>query len=135
MYPTLRDFIQALDDAGELHRVNAPVSPILEVAQIADRVSKSPAAKTSDNAKAFDPRFAHLGGKALLFENIEGAQYPLAINTFGSYARMEMALGCTQGGFEALAEEVEKRVASVYDRQVQEELAALAELFLVHDAQ
>ena len=39
------------------------------------------------------------------------------------------------GGFEALAQEVEKRVASVYDRQVQEELAALAELFLVHDAQ
>ena len=43
--------------------------------------------------------------------------------------------GFEAGGFEALAEQVEKRVASVYDRQVQEELAALAELFLVHDAQ
>ncbi len=105
-YRTLRDFVEALEQAGELHRVKAPVSPILEVTEIADRVSKSPAARPSDHAKAFDPHHHHLGGKALLFENVEGAAWPLLINAFGSYRRMEMALGCEAGGFEALAQKV-----------------------------
>ncbi len=112
MYPTLRDFINALEKAGELHRIKAPVSPLLEVSAIADRVSKSPAAHASDYAASFDPRHANQGGKALLFENVEGSAFPLLINAFGSYRRVEMALGCdarghTPGGFEALAGKVE----------------------------
>ncbi len=109
-YPTLRDFIEALDAAGELHRIAAPVSPLLEVTEIADRVSKSPAPHISDNARQFDPLRASLGGKALLFTNVQGSGVPLAINTFGSYRRMEMALGCEQGGFAQLAEQIEKLV-------------------------
>src|SRR5690606_36615262 len=55
-----------------------------------------------------DPEHADLGGHALLFENVEGSRFPVAINVFGSYHRMEMALGCheeghTTGGFEAIA--------------------------------
>ena len=42
-YNDLREFIQALDDAGELIRINAPVSTDLEIAEITDRVSKGPA--------------------------------------------------------------------------------------------
>ena len=112
MYPTLRDFITALDAAGELHRVKAKVSPLLEVTQITDRVSKSPAPRVSENAKTFDPRHVHLGGKALLFENVEGASMPLAINVLGSYHRMEMAMGCEgeKGGFEAVAARVARLV-------------------------
>ncbi len=111
MYPTLRDFMNALDKAGELHRVKARVSPLLEISAIADRVSKSPAARASEFASSFDPRHANLGGKALLFENVEGSAFPLLINAFGSYRRMEMALGCdatgpTPGGYEALAQKV-----------------------------
>jgi 4-hydroxy-3-polyprenylbenzoate decarboxylase len=111
MYPTLRDFLAALEQAGELHRVRAAVTPKLEVAQIADRVSKSPAAHASAYARAFDPDGCGLGGKALLFENVEGSKFPLAINVFGSYHRMEMALGCAGpggGGFEALAGRITK---------------------------
>ncbi len=108
--PTLRDFITQLERAGELHRVRAKVSPILEVSRIADLVSKSPAASLSATAKSTDPRFHHLGGKALVFENVEGSSIPLCINTFGSYRRMEMALGCEAGGFEALARRVEQLV-------------------------
>lgn len=103
MYPTLRDFLEALEQAGELQRVSAKVSPLLEITEIADRMSKSPAAHVSEHARSFDPQHAHLGGKALLFENVEGSSVPLAINVFGSYRRMEMALGCTDGGFESLA--------------------------------
>ncbi|MEO1235804.1 MAG: UbiD family decarboxylase domain-containing protein [Planctomycetota bacterium] len=109
-YSTLRDFVDALEQTGELHRVTAPVSSMLEVTEIADRVSKSPAAQASDHAAAFDPRHHDRGGKALLFENVrtpEGeAKFPLLINAFGSYRRMERAMGCTDGGFEALAERV-----------------------------
>ena len=106
MFPTLREFIEALDVAGELHRVRATVSPLLEIAQIADRVSKSAAPSVSEAARRVDPRHFELGGKALLFENVEGSDFPVLINAFGSYRRMEMALGCTDGGFQALADQV-----------------------------
>ena len=52
-YSDLRDWITALERAGELKRIKAPVDPILEITEITDRVSKS-------------------GGPALLFENIKG---------------------------------------------------------------
>ena len=61
----LREFVDALEAAGELHRISSAVSPMLEVAEIADRVSKSPAARLSEHAARFDPQHAHLGGKAL----------------------------------------------------------------------
>jgi len=80
-YDDLRDWIKALDRAGELKRVRTEASPILEIAEIADRVSKS---RDKNGA---------VGGKALLFENIQG--YPgarLLINQFGSSRRMKMAL-------------------------------------------
>lgn len=106
MYHSLRDFIVALEQAGELHRVTVGVSPILEIAQITDRVSKSPAPHASEHARVFDPRMADWGGKALLFERVEGSPFPVLINAYGSYRRMEMALGCTAGGFESLAQKV-----------------------------
>ncbi|MEQ9453120.1 MAG: UbiD family decarboxylase [Phycisphaeraceae bacterium] len=102
-HTNLQDFIEALDAAGELKRINPPVSPILEVTEITDRVSKSKAARASDHAKHFDPAQAGRGGHGLLFEDVEGAQMPLAMNLFGSYRRVEMAFGCEQGGLEALA--------------------------------
>ena len=49
MYPTLGEFVDALEQAGELHRITVPVSPILEVTAIADRISKSPAPYISEN--------------------------------------------------------------------------------------
>ena len=80
-YDDLRDWIQALDQAGELKRVRSEVDPILEITEIADRVSKS------------RDQQGTVGGKALLFENVKG--YPgaqLLINQFGSARRMELAL-------------------------------------------
>ena len=117
-YPNLRAFIDALEEDGELHRVTVPVSSMLEITEIADRVSKSSAPTVSPVAQKTDPKHAHLGGKALFFENVttpEGrASMPVLINAFGSYRRMEMALGCDstqgKGGFEALAERVEKLI-------------------------
>ncbi|HYE01730.1 MAG TPA: UbiD family decarboxylase domain-containing protein [Phycisphaerales bacterium] len=115
MYDTTRDFVSALDRAGELKRVRARVSPVLEIAEIADRVSKSPApGLPAPSTRATDPRFHHLGGTALLFENVEGfaggaGEMPVLINQFGSYRRVEMALGATEG-LAALAERLARLI-------------------------
>ena len=78
----LRDWMSALERAGELKRVTAPVSPVLEMAAVADRASKS----GKGTAKA--------GGPALLFENVTGYKGSrVLMNQFGSERRMKMALG------------------------------------------
>ena len=106
MDATLGGFLARLEAAGELHRISAPVSPVLEVAEVADRHSTSPCPQTSPGAARFDPGHCDLGGKALLFENIQGSDFPLCINVFGSYRRMEMALGDPPGGFEGIARRI-----------------------------
>jgi 4-hydroxy-3-polyprenylbenzoate decarboxylase len=81
-FDDLRQWIAALDRAGELKRIKTEADPILEIAEITNRVSKSKTGKP--------------GGPALLFQNIKG--YPnsqLLINQFGSEARMKLALGVT----------------------------------------
>jgi 4-hydroxy-3-polyprenylbenzoate decarboxylase len=104
-FDDLRQWIAALDRAGELKRIQTEVDPILEIAEITDRVSKmhmwgqppSPALSGVEGAvqsgKARQSSTAP-GGPALLFQNIKGhpgAQ--LLINQFGSEARMKLALG------------------------------------------
>ncbi|MBI4917411.1 MAG: menaquinone biosynthesis decarboxylase [Acidobacteria bacterium] len=69
----LRDYLAALDKAGELMRIGAEVSPVLEITEIADRVVKK-------------------GGPALVFEKPAGAAMPVAINLFGSIPRVMRAL-------------------------------------------
>jgi len=103
MYANLHDFISALENAGELRRISTCVSSNLEISQIADLVSKSKAPSLpSESARRTDPRFHALGGSALLFENVQGSDFPLLINAWGSYKRVELALGCTDGGVESI---------------------------------
>lgn len=73
----LRGFIERLQAAGQLRRVPAPVSRDLEITEIADRVTKGPAASN----------------RALLFEAVTGFEMPVAVNLFGSAQRMAWALG------------------------------------------
>ena len=116
MYSSVGAFVQGLEQAGELVRVNRPVSAVLEVAQIADMMSKRPApSPPSAAARASDPRFYARGGKAVLFSQVEGADFPLLINAWGSYKRLEMALDChdlgrTPGGFEAIGSRIAELV-------------------------
>jgi 4-hydroxy-3-polyprenylbenzoate decarboxylase len=80
-YDDLRDWLKALDRAGELKRIRTEADPILEVAEITDRVSKS------------KDQQGTVGGKALLFENLKGHPgQTLLINQFGSARRMRLAL-------------------------------------------
>jgi 4-hydroxy-3-polyprenylbenzoate decarboxylase len=70
----LQTFVRELESRGWLHRVRCEVDPILEVAEITDRVTKA-------------------GGPALLFERVRGSRFPLLINTYGTRERMCLALG------------------------------------------
>jgi 4-hydroxy-3-polyprenylbenzoate decarboxylase len=90
-FSTLQDFLKFLESSGELSRVAVSVDPVLEVAAIADRVMKSPAPHAHDEPDLHPG--SKLGGRALLFENVKGSDIPLAINTFGSYWRINQALG------------------------------------------
>ena len=90
-FPNLRSFLRYLDDAGELSRVRVPVDPLLEVAAVADRVMKSPA-PSGHGERDRNPQ-ASLGGRALVFEDVAGAELPLCINAYGSYRRVCAALG------------------------------------------
>jgi len=72
-YDDLRDFIRALEKAGELKRIPFEVDPYLEITEFADRSVKS-------------------GGPALLFEKPKGSDVPVLINAFASMRRMEIAL-------------------------------------------
>jgi 4-hydroxy-3-polyprenylbenzoate decarboxylase len=81
-FDDLRQWIATLERAGELKRIQTEADPLLEIAEITDRVSKSRDAKGSR------------GGPALLFEKVKGhpgAQ--LLINQFGSESRMKLAVG------------------------------------------
>ena len=73
-YKNLDEFVRRLEKEGELKRIRSEVDPVLEIAEITDRVSKA-------------------GGPALLFENPKNSSHPLLINAFGSYRRMCLALG------------------------------------------
>ncbi len=74
-YKDQQAFIDAIEQAGELVRVKEYVNPVLEIAEITDRMSKEPS-----------------GGKAILFENT-GYDFPVLMNAYGSDKRMCMALG------------------------------------------
>jgi 4-hydroxy-3-polyprenylbenzoate decarboxylase len=90
-YEDLHEWIAALDRAGELKKIRTEVDPILEIAEITDRVSKNAWGRLSDPARPGEAR--QPGGSALLFQNIKG--HPGAqvlINQFGSARRMNLAL-------------------------------------------
>ena len=70
----LREYIALLREKGQLVVVDAPVDPVLEMAEVADRVVKA-------------------GGPALLFTNPKGYSTPVLMNQFGSPERMCLALG------------------------------------------
>jgi len=125
MYADLQAFVAALENAGELVRVKATVSPVLEIAAIADRVSKSRAPSApSPSAIANDPHHHDRGGPALLFERVEGSDLPVLINAFGSYRRMEMALGVDGSGFESLANRIAELVKPEPPRSLAEAIDA-----------
>ena len=79
-FSSYKDFVDALEESGELTRISEPLATELEITELANREMKSPG-----------------GGKALLIEkptvNGEVSPFPVAINTMGSWRRMAMSMG------------------------------------------
>ncbi len=101
-YRNLRDFIQTLEDKGELVRIEALVDPELEITEVTDRLSKGPAA----------------ANKALLFENVKGSDMRVLINAFGNAARMAAALNVAD------LDELNRNLARVLDTRLPSGLGA-----------
>lgn len=79
----LRDFIDQLEQRGELKRIQHEVDPYLEITEICDRTLKA-------------------GGPALLFETVKGHSVPVLGNLFGTSTRVALAMG--EDSVEALRE-------------------------------
>lgn len=77
-YRDLREFIEKLEDQGDLKRINRPVSPILEMTEIGDRVLRA-------------------AGPALLFTRPQTADQawdiPALTNLFGTPERVAAGMG------------------------------------------
>jgi 4-hydroxy-3-polyprenylbenzoate decarboxylase len=82
-YRYLRDFVQQLEQQGELKRIRQAIDPCLEMTEICDRTLRA-------------------GGPALLFENPKGHAIPVLGNLFGTPKRV--ALGMGEDSVDALRE-------------------------------
>ncbi|MBP0001080.1 MAG: UbiD family decarboxylase [Cyanobacteria bacterium SID2] len=69
----LRGFLKLLEERGQLRRIETLVDPDLEIAEIANRLLK-------------------VGGPALLFENVKGSKFPVAVNLLGTEQRVCWAM-------------------------------------------
>ena len=73
----IQQFIEKLENAGELKRVKTEVNTNLEIAEILRRVS-------------------YTKGPAILFENVKDYEMPVLGNAFGSIRRLEIGLETTE---------------------------------------
>ncbi len=69
----LRGFIKLLEERGQLRRITSLVDSDLEIAEISNRMLQ-------------------VGGPALLFENVKGAEFPVAVNLMGTVERICWAM-------------------------------------------
>ena len=84
-FRTLREFLEHCDAKGDLKRIARQVDWHCEVTEIACREAKAE-------------------GPALLFENVRGSRFPLAVNVLSARRRIEWALGRKPG---AVGDEIE----------------------------
>ena len=78
-YRDLRDFVGQLERQGDLRRITEPVSPVLEMTAVADRVLRAE-------------------GPALLFEQPKGCNVPVLANLFGTPRRVALGMGASDLG-------------------------------------
>ncbi len=105
-YKDLRDFISQLERLGELRRVTTPVSPVLEMTELCDRVLRA-------------------GGPALLFEQPTGKTMPVLGNLFGTPGRVALGMGVAAA--ESGSTEARDEIALTSLRDIGRLLSALKE--------
>lgn len=104
-YRDFQHFLDVLSEKGELKRISEPVSPYLEITEIADRVMKreGPALLFENvigrphRIGTPDPMTAVMGHGTIHEPSIGSTvkyEMPVAINTMGTRKRMSLALSC-----------------------------------------
>jgi 4-hydroxy-3-polyprenylbenzoate decarboxylase len=78
-YRDLRDFMAQLESQGELRKLAEPVSPVLEMTAIGDKLLRA-------------------GGPAVLCQNPTGFTIPCLINLFGTTRRVALGMGADSIG-------------------------------------
>ena len=139
-YRDFQDFLRTLESKGELKRISEPISPQLEITEIADRVMKA-----GGPALLFDhvvgpshrlgtphPRSAVMGQESIhnpqsTILNPQSFGIPVAINTMGSRRRMSLALGVED--FEEHAKRIEALLKPEIPNGPLEALKKLPQLF------
>ena len=113
-YSGLTGFIKKLRQENELLIIDQFVNPVLEITEIADRITKS-------------------NGKALLFKNT-GTSFPLLINAYGSDKRILLALGIDN--FDTAGREIENIFNKISGRQesIIKKIMMIPELMKMADA-
>ena len=96
-YQNLNEFVDRLRREDELVDIPVEVDPDLEITEIYDRVVKKE-------------------GPGLFFGKVKGSKIPLAINLFGSFPRMSLALGVEN------LDEMGRRIESFIELKVPERL-------------
>ncbi len=118
-FESFRDWVEHLDQAGELIRVREPVATELEITELADRQMKAPG-----------------GGKALLIEsptvNGNPSPFPVAINTLGSWKRMALSMGASS--VEQVATELATLLKAKPPTSIREALKLLSTAFELRHA-
>jgi 4-hydroxy-3-polyprenylbenzoate decarboxylase len=77
MAEDFREFLKVLEKRGQLRRIKTLVDSDLEIAEISNRMLQC-------------------GGPGLLFENVKGAKYPVAVNIMGTVERICWAMNMEQ---------------------------------------
>ena len=107
-YKNLSDFVQKLQNEGELLTINEFVSTDLEITEITDRISKS------ENNR----------NKALLFTNTN-TNFPVLINALGSEKRICLALNCNK------LDDHKQRIESIFQKTTSPKISIQEKLSLV----
>ena len=88
-YRDLQHFAEILRKNKLLRQIDAEVDSYLEITEIADRTVKK-------------------GGEALLFTNVKGSDYPVLINTFAGYDKLNLAFEVES--IEQIASDIEELI-------------------------
>jgi 2,5-furandicarboxylate decarboxylase 1 len=89
----LKEFVNTLDDLGELRKIPVPVDPRYEIPAVLDQ-------------------FCGTDAPAILFEHVKGHAIPVVSNLLGTKRRLALALGIDDGDLiQSLLPKLEKRIS------------------------
>src|SRR3989304_543357 len=82
-YKDLRNFLDVLEQKGDLVRIKTEVDPGFEITEILERLLAK-------------------GGPAVIFENVKGYSIPVVANLYGTVRMVALGLECDEAGLDEI---------------------------------